>query len=136
MSLPKETSAELQRPTSASLDALLKHSLYLYATSLHIEISTRYMIVSEPCLFQLTAASAYHIFTAFYQTDGRRFEEVGSYDNSTLRLIDDQDVFPNSQFGLNGRHMIVSTNYVRNCLSCSMYAYYVAQSSLNNNVVL
>ena len=65
------------------------------------------------CL-QLSATPAYQLFTAIYEEDGRRFHEVGSYDHSKLHLSDGEDMFPNVKFGLNGRHLIVSVNYVRN----------------------
>ena len=62
--------------------------------------------------FQLSSSPTYGVFTAFYQRDGRRFQEVGSYVGSTLRLTGDQEIFPNVEFGLNGRRLLVTTNYV------------------------
>ena len=63
--------------------------------------------------FQLSSSPTYGVYTAFYQRDGRRFQEVGSYVGSTLRLTGDQQLFPNVEFGLNGRRLLVTTNYVR-----------------------
>jgi len=69
-------------------------------------------VLGEFYIFQSTVAPGYQVFTALYQRDGRRFQEIGSYVGSTLRLTGDQELFPNVKFGLNGRHLIVTTNYV------------------------
>ena len=66
-------------------------------------------------LFQASPPPAFDVFTALYEKDGRKFRQIGSYKSSNLCLTSDQDMFPNVKFGLNGRHLIVSTNYVRNC---------------------
>ena len=64
--------------------------------------------------FQISPTASFKVFTALYRGDGRTFQEVGTYEHSMLRLETHGDMFPNVKFGLNGRHLIVSTNYVRN----------------------
>ena len=64
--------------------------------------------------FQVSSTPSFNVFTAFYQGDGRKFQEVGNYEHSMLCLEPDGDMFPNVKFRLNGRHLIVTTNYVRN----------------------
>ena len=66
------------------------------------------------CRFQVSSSPSFNVFTALYQEDGRTFQEVGNYEHSMLRLETDGDMFPNVKFGLNGRRLIVTTNYVRN----------------------
>ncbi|KAK2169681.1 hypothetical protein NP493_1182g00009 [Ridgeia piscesae] len=75
----------------------------------HLIIDTAYL--SRTAAFNLSSSPTYGVFTALYQRDGRRFQEVGSYVGSTLRLTGDQELFPNVKFGLNGRHLLVTTNY-------------------------
>ena len=64
--------------------------------------------------FQMSSTASFKVFTGLYQGDGRQFQEVGTYEHPMLRLEPDGDMFPNVKFGLNGRHMMVTTNYVRN----------------------
>ena len=62
----------------------------------------------------MSSTPSFRVFTALYEGDGRRFQEVATYEHSMLRLEPDGETFPNVKFGLNGRRLIVTTNYVRN----------------------
>ncbi|KAK2172269.1 hypothetical protein NP493_975g02012 [Ridgeia piscesae] len=66
---------------------------------------------SRNAAFRASPSPAFKVFTAFYEKDGRKFQQIGNYESSKLCLTSDQDMFPNVKFGLNGRHLIVSTNY-------------------------
>ena len=48
--------------------------------------------------------------THFGPTLGRHFQVIGVYCNETLDMFD--DIFPNEKFGLNGRHLQISTLFV------------------------
>ena len=52
----------------------------------------------------------FKILSAMWTSDGRRFQEVGTYDKRGLNLHN--AIFPNYKYGFNGRHFRVSTNYV------------------------
>ena len=66
-----------------------------------------------------------HVFVAFFQvylhnaawkSNGRKFEVIASF-SETLSfanwLNDDEHVFPNTQYALNQRKLVISTNTVR-----------------------
>ena len=43
-----------------------------------------------------------HIYSAVFKPEGRRFELIGSFINSTWKI--DPEIFPNERYILNGRH--------------------------------
>ena len=50
------------------------------------------------------------IFAAMWTKQGRQFKEIGEYHHRILYMK--ELLFPNEEYGFNGRRFVVSTNFV------------------------
>ena len=49
----------------------------------------------------ISESNNFHIYSAVFKQEGRRFELIGSFINSTWQI--DAEIFPNEKYILNGR---------------------------------
>ena len=62
---------------------------------------------------QVHGACVGTLYTSYWHPEVRSFSAVGEYVNKRLLLHD--KLFPNTDYGLNGRHITIATNYVSVC---------------------
>ena len=70
------------------------------------------LIIVVQCSIDMQVQPKCHctVHTSHWNSEHRTFSTVGEYHSEDLML--DSELFPNKAHGLNGRHILIGTNYV------------------------